>query len=148
MNLLHPVSKLMSKNLITLVATDSIATAGDMFNKHKIHHIPILEGEKLIGIVSKSDYLFFRKGFLNNKEDFRLEEIRMNNYEVSYIMTKGIAKLNPTDKINVALEIFKKNIFHAIPIISNEKLVGILTTYDIILQLSKDKSTYSEYEMS
>jgi len=38
--------------------------------------------------------------------------------------------------VHEALEIFKENIFHAIPIVDNGRLVGILTTYDIISQLA------------
>ena len=145
MNLLNPVSEIMTTDLVTLSPTASIADAAKIFSTKKVHHIPItLEGE-LIGIVSKSDFLFFRRGFLDNKEDEKVEEIRMNNYQVSFIMTKGIAKLESTDRINVCLELFKENIFHAIPVVDNSKLVGIVTTYDIISQLAADNKAVAEY---
>lgn len=145
MNILKPVSDIMTKDLITLTATSSIAEAAKIFEENKVHHIPIISAGKLIGMVSKSDYLFFRRGFLDNTEDEKIEEIRMNDYQVSYIMTKGIAKLEPNSRINVALELFKENIFHAIPVVSNDKLVGIITTYDIINHLATDKSATAEY---
>jgi acetoin utilization protein AcuB len=63
-------------------------------------------------------------------------------------MTTGIAKLEPTDKINVAMEIFKENLFHAIPVVLDEKLVGIITTYDILSNVGKDKNVINEYELS
>jgi len=145
MNILQPVSEIMTKNLTVLSPNASIADAAEIFKTKKMHHIPIVVDGNLVGIVSKSDYLFFRRGFLDNKADEQIEEIRMNNYEVGYIMTKGIAKVEPDTRINVALEIFKENIFHAIPVVEGERLVGIVTTYDIINQLALDNGAIAEY---
>jgi len=145
MNILNPVSEIMSKTLYTLSPSSSIADAAKIFQSKRIHHIPITLAGKLEGIVSKSDYLFFRRGFLDSQEDEKIEEIRMNNYTVDHIMTKGIAKLEPTSKINVALELFKENIFHAIPIVDGDELVGLITTYDIVNHLAEDKEAIAEY---
>lgn len=136
----------MTKDLLTLKPSDSIADAAAIFEKHKIHHLPITLDDKLIGIVSMTDYLFFRRGFLDTNEDQKTENIRMNNYEVSHIMTKGLATMEPTEKINVALDIFKENILHAIPIVDEGRLVGIVTTHDIIAHLAKDNEAYAEYD--
>lgn len=61
-------------------------------------------------------------------------------------MTKGIATMSSNERINIALEIFKENIFHAIPIVDEGKLVGIITTHDIIVNLAKDNEAYAEYD--
>ncbi len=148
MNLLAPVSTIMQTDLITLRETDTIAKAADIFKSNRIHHILVAEEEKLIGIISKSDFLFFQRGFAESNQDRLVEEIRMHHYHVSKIMTTGIAKLEPTDKINVAMEIFKENLFHAIPVVLDEKLVGIITTYDILSNVGKDKNVINEYELS
>ena len=47
-------------------------------------------------------------------------------------MTTGIATLESNERINVALQLFAENLFHAIPIVDQGELVGMLTTYDII----------------
>ncbi|MEM9548962.1 MAG: CBS domain-containing protein [Bacteroidota bacterium] len=146
MNLLSPISTIMSSDVITLKPSASIAEAADVFEKNKVHHIPIALDGELVGIVSMTDYLFFRRGFLDNRDDKKIEDIRMNNYEVSHIMTRGVATMESTDKINVALEIFKENILHAIPIVDNGRLVGIVTTHDIIAHLAADNVAYAEYE--
>ncbi len=145
MNLLSPVTEIMSTNLYTLSSNSSIAEVGKLFGDHKIHHIPIVDDGELVGIVSKSDYLFFRRGFLDNEVDEQKEEIRMNNYQVTYIMTTGIATMDPSDRINVALEVFKENIFHAIPVVAEKELVGIITTYDIIKHLAENAQAFAKY---
>lgn len=146
MNLLNPVSTIMTPNPISLNPASSISEASEIFSKKRIHHIPVVDDGKLVGMVSKSDYLFFKRGFLDENVDEKIEEIRMNNYEVKHIMTKGIASMEPTERINVALEIFKENLFHAIPIVEEGRLVGILTTLDIIATLAKDNKAYAAYE--
>jgi acetoin utilization protein AcuB len=136
----------MTSDLITLDPSATIADVASVFKQHKIHHIPIVLGDKLVGIVSKSDYLSFKRGFLEDRDDEKVEEIRQQNYEVSTIMTTGIATMDQDERINVALEIFKENLFHAIPIVNDDKLVGVLTTHDIIKTLAYDNEAYAEYE--
>lgn len=136
----------MTKQLITLGPSDSVADAANIFREHKIHHIPIVEDEKLVGIVSKTDFLFFKRGFLDDETDQKIEEIRMNNYEIRDIMTKGIAHIEPEDKINVAMELFKENIFHAIPVVKDGILKGLVTTYDIIKKILDDNEVHASYE--
>ena len=80
---------------------------------------------------------FLRGGQQNNYDKF-LEQSRLKNYTVKEVMTTGLAKLSSTDKIDVALEIFMENLFHAIPVVDDNELVGLLTTFDILNTLSKD----------
>lgn len=138
----------MTTDLHTLSMSSSIAAASKLFSSYKIHHIPVVEHGMLKGIISKSDYLFFKRGFRADTLDEKIEEIRLNNYTVSHIMTRGIATLASSDKINVALEIFRENLFHAIPIVDEGRLVGIVTTYDIIYHLANDKVAFAHYELS
>ncbi len=131
--------------MITLNPGQTIADAAAIFDSKKIHHIPIVKNKRLVGIVSKSDYLLFKHGFLDTEEEKRNEIERLKKYNLECIMTRGIAKLEPSDRINVALEIFKENIFHAIPVIENHELIGILTTYDIIRKLADDNMAEAKY---
>ncbi|MFZ1751688.1 MAG: CBS domain-containing protein [Saprospiraceae bacterium] len=147
MNILNPVSTIMSPNPICIGATETLAVANKIFKGHKIHHIPVIEDGKLVGMLSKSDFLFFRRGFSDEEVEKLADEVRLNNFLAKDIMTKKLAKLNPGDRINVALEVFKENLFHAIPIVENEKIVGILTTFDIINRLAIDSGAVADYEL-
>ncbi len=138
MDLLAPVSSLMTGEVISVGPEDTIKTIEQLFQQHRIHHIPVVEDEKLVGIVSKSDYLFFKRGFNDETTDNRIDEFRMKTRKVKDIMTKGIAKLGPSERIGVAVEVFKENLFHAIPVVEEGKLVGMITTFDIIKKLSEE----------
>ena len=140
MNVLAPVSSIMTKNLITVNPEDKLVKVKEIFDKHKIHHLPVVRYREIVGIISKSDVLYFLKGLGNDRSSEEvLNNVRLNNYTAQSIMTTGMAKLEPDDKINVALEVFRVNLFHALPVIDNGELVGILTTYDIIKALADAK---------
>jgi len=138
MNVLAPVKSIMSTHLITVAPSDKLSIVKDIFDDHNIHHIPVVRYKELIGIISKTDFLHFLQGFSPNQEDRFVNYARLRSYAAEEIMTKGLAKLNPNDRINIALEIFMVNRFHAIPVVENDDLVGIVTTYDIIKALASE----------
>ncbi len=132
MNILAPLSTIMTSELITVVSSDKLEKVKVIFDTNKIHHLPVVSGKEIVGIISKLDMLYFLKGMANKEEEDLLNEARLQHYKAEDIMTTGIAKLESTDRIAVALEVFKENLFHAIPIVDNNELQGIVTTYDII----------------
>ena len=146
MNLLAPISSIMSTDLVTVHPDDTMKRVEELFKRHQIHHLPVVEDGKLVGMVSKSDYLFFKRGFNDQTTDQKLDLFRLKVWRVSNVMTTGLAKMEPDDRINVALDVFEKNIFHAIPIVENDKIIGIVTALDIIRHLAKDKGAVNKYE--
>ncbi len=138
MNILAPVSTIMTRDLITVNPKDSLKVVKEIFDSKRLHDIPVVRYKKIVGIISKSDVLYFMKGANPEKEKARNEKL-LEKYTAEEIMTTGMAKLESDDRINVALEVFKENLFHAIPVVDNDELTGIVTTYDIIKALSEDK---------
>lgn len=139
MNILAPVSTIMTTDLLTVNPKDPLKAVKDIFDRHRIHHLPVVRFKKVVGIISKSDLLYFLRGMHKDGSTKIFNDISLNNYFAEDIMTTGIAKLEPDDRINVALEVFKENLFHAIPVVDNDELVGIVTTYDIISTLAEEK---------
>ena len=140
MNVLAPVKTLMTKDLITVGPEDKLTVVKEIFEKNKIHHIPVVHQKKMMGLISKTDFVYFLRGFNRNEEDHFVNEARLRAYKAEDIMTKGLATLSPNDRINVALEIFMENRFHAVPVVEeNGELVGIMTTFDIIKALATEE---------
>ncbi len=144
LNLLSPIKEIMSTELVTISEFAPLTKVEEIFREHRIHHIPVVDNQELIGIVSKSDFLFFQRGY--NTDESKYDEARLKTNFVHQIMTKGLAKLDVNDHVNVALEVFKENLFHAIPIESDGKLKGIVTTYDIIKALADGNGAISKYK--
>ncbi|MEM6725199.1 MAG: CBS domain-containing protein [Bacteroidota bacterium] len=133
MNELAQVSEIMATNLVVVSPYEDLTVVDRIFSDQKIHHLPVVDKFELVGMVSKSDYLKFAFGLsrVSGKIE-HVDENLLKGVEVSEIMTTGIAKLSPEDRIATAAQIFKENLFHAIPIVENKKLVGIVTTFDLI----------------
>ena len=134
-----PISTLMTKELITVHPDDSLDVIQNKFKENNIHHLPVIDtAGKLEGIISKSDVGYFLRGFTQLIEDEMVNATRSRTFKAKDIMTTGIAKLSPTDRLNVTFEIFNENLFHAIPIVDDhDQLLGIITTFDILHELSK-----------
>lgn len=144
-NPLEPISNLMTSKLVTLSPGDDLWMAKELFDKHKIHHIPVVRYKDIVGILSKTDIDLFYHGYSKGKEA-ELEKDHLQETRVDEIMTTNLAKLEPSDPIRTALTVFKLNRFHALPVVLNDDLVGIVTTHDIILHLAKEPADLKDYE--
>ena len=144
MNLLAPVSTIMATNLKTVSPKDSLLAVKEIFDAKKFHHIPVVEGLTLVGIISKQDFLYYLHGFTSSGKVMGSKTLGNDNVEM--IMTTGLAKLEASTRINVALEVFKENLFHALPVVKGDELVGIVTTYDIISRLAEEPITLEDYK--
>lgn len=137
MSLRHrvPVSTIMTKNIITLNSTDKLDTAERIFKKHNIRHIPVIEGEKIIGMLSLTDLL--RISFVDSafSEESEVETIVYNMFTISQVMAKNLKSVSQNTTIKEVAEILAEKEFHALPVVENDKLVGIVTTTDLIIYL-------------
>ena len=147
MNVIAPVSSIMSTNLFTVKADDNLNVVKELFEKHKFHHVPVVIGKQIMGIISYSDFAHYVKGMDGYEEKF-IKERRLLQTTAADIMTRGLAKLEPDDRIDVAVNIFKENLFHALPVVKDGELVGMVTTHDIIKLLADEKILDEYYRMT
>jgi len=116
------VSTIMTKELITVHPDDKLSMVLEAFKTKKIHHLPVIEDGKLVGLITTSDLMWLNRSF----DDY-------SSIQVSDVMTRKLATLEPSAKIGTAAEIFLENWFHALPIVDeNQLLVGIVTSFDIL----------------
>ncbi len=119
----EPISSIMTRDVITADQDDTLVVARNIFLRNKVHHLPIVKGSRLVGILTTYD-LFKLNGTSKGKdyEDMTIKDV----------MTTHIATLEPEDKIGSAAELFLENLFHAVPIVKNGDLQGIVTSFDVI----------------
>ena len=126
----------MTTALVTVSPDDTLEVVDRIFKNNSFHHLPVVdESQNLIGILSKSDYLTLCDSMsFFQKEAKSSQNLRMfKSILVKDVMNKNIARLKPENTVMVAAGFFKENLFHAIPIVDeNGKLVGIVTTFDLI----------------
>jgi len=124
------VSDVMSKNLVTLAPETQIPQIQEMFKKYDFNAFPVIDGKRnLVGIVSKTDYLrVFTMGY-----SFSVSKVQMLWAKTAAdIMSKGIYTIKPNSKLVDAANIMVENNFRSVPVVEGKKLVGMITSTDII----------------
>jgi CBS domain-containing protein len=137
MKRLEPVSKIMTRELVTLSLSDDLYKAEKLFKENHIRHIPIVEDEHIIGMLSYSDLK--RISFLDayDANETKIDNVIYNMLTIKQLMVKNIVQINSSITIKSVVEILSKNEIHALPVVENNILVGIVTTTDLLLYLLK-----------
>lgn len=127
-----PISKIMTKDVITLHSYDSLELAEHLFKSHHIRHIPVVRGEAIIGMLSYTDLLRISFADAVDEEEDTVDTVVYNMFTISQVMAKNLISVSSKATIKEVAEILSNKEFHAIPVIDNKKLVGIITTTDLI----------------
>jgi len=138
MEFTSPLSTIMTKKLVTVMPGDKLSYIKDIFDTTRIHHIPVVKYKTLVGLISRANVAQFIRGAERNVDGHPNGHPSYDHYTAEDVMTTGLATLESTDRINVAIEVFAENLFHAIPIVDDGELVGIVTTLDVIKSLQAE----------
>ena len=133
-----PVKEIMVTDLITVEKSKSMSDVNKLFETNQLHHLPIVEGDKLVGIISLHDHLRISYGFVMGSEE--AEEINENVYSyltIEQVMTENPITITPESTVKEAAAHFNNNMFHALPVVQGDKLVGMITTLDLLNFLMK-----------
>ncbi len=130
----EPVSHIMSSNLHTIKESDSLQDAVQMIRKHKIRHLPVVNGNEIKGIISSSDINRLTFGRLFDNQE-GADEAVLEMLTIPQVMTHNVRTVQPDDTIKEVAEIFATEDFHSLPVVEDGSLKGIVTTTDIIKYL-------------
>ena len=150
------VKDVMSKNVITIYPEDSISDAIEKMAKNNISGLIVVEGEKVVGVISESDVLRVFKSEISEisastsvtlsillileKGIKAINEMKkIGKLKVKDLMSKRIFYVKPEDTILEAARIMSKKDVRRLPVIDeNGKLVGVISRTDILRTLVKE----------
>ena len=119
------IRRIMTTSPATVAPGDSLHNARELFESHGIHHLPVVDGDQLVGILSASDLLKLQL--------FNPANTSLANAKVRHIMRANPVVLPVTASLRDAAEKLRGGEFHALPVIDDAgALVGIVTTSDLI----------------
>ncbi len=134
MNITTPVSKIMTKTLVVATPNMTLDKVKALFDAHSFHHIPVVENDALVGIISRID--LYRVShcvdLFHSKSNEEFNNRLFKSLLAEEVMSPNSVVISPNDPISHAAALFHRNKFHALPVVADGKLVGILTTYDLI----------------
>ncbi|RTY90920.1 CBS domain-containing protein [Flavobacterium sp. GT3R68] len=130
-----PVASIMSTNVVKLNLSDDLTKAEILFKKNHIRHIPVVEGDRIIGMLSLTDLL--RISFVDAVDDDEsdVDTTVYNIFTIEQVMAKKLVTVSPQTTIKETAQILAAREFHALPVCDGDLLVGIVTTTDLIRYL-------------
>lgn len=130
----EPISHIMTKSVVTVNQNDDLKEVVAKLKSNSIRHIPVINGKEVIGIISRTDINRLTFGALFEGQDGADEAI-LDMLTISQIMTSKPKTVSSETVIKDLAEIFVKEEFHALPVVDNGVLKGIVTTTDVIRYL-------------
>jgi CBS domain-containing membrane protein len=126
-----PVTEVMTKNIVTISNKSSLDEAERLMRKNHIRHLPVVKGGKLVGIISLTDILRLSFGD-TYQDDEEVDVAVFNMLTLESVMVNRPTTITTTQTVMEAAEILAEKEFHALPVTEGEKVVGIVTTTDLI----------------
>ena len=123
------VSEIMTRDVITTTPETDVVYAFEKLMQYKICSLPVVDGEKLIGIITATDV----------GHNLILDKYELGT-KVEEIMVKDVVTISPDDTLKTAIDVMKEaipgsGILNQIPIVEDGKLVGIISDGDIIQEV-------------
>ncbi len=123
------IRDMMSTNVITIPSTTSLADARKIMDVHGIKHLPVVDKERLVGIVTKSA---LDKAGPSELTTFSKQELNylLNRLTVKEVMSRSLVPISPDASVEEALILVQVSKSRSLLVIENNHLVGIVTTND------------------
>ena len=123
------VKEIMTTDVITTTADIDVVYAFEKLMKHKISSLPVVEDEKLIGIITATDV----------GHNLILDKYELGT-SVEEIMIESVITVSPEDTLEEAIDVMKNSvsssgILNQLPVVEDGKLVGIISDGDIIQEI-------------
>jgi CBS domain-containing protein len=131
MRLDAPVSTIMIAGPETVGPLTPLSAVREILFRLHAHHVPVVAGRKLIGIVSSNDLL--RAGPPGRFAAVGRVDAVLEGIPTREVMTPDPVVLTPTDTIRRAAELLRTGSFGSLPIVDDDgELLGIVTVADVL----------------
>ena len=114
------VKNQMSRKVVTIPPETSILRAMEVMRENSIRHLPVVEGEDLVGLVTEGD---LRQGSLLSLVD---------KVSIEDVMIKNPLTISPDASVEEAAKIIYRHKVGGLPVVKESKLVGIITIVDLL----------------
>jgi len=143
------IEAIMSTNLITVAPSATLAEARTLMQSNRIHHIPVIDDEKLVGLVTLTNVLAATDSFLRDQKN----RIHANEISIEDAMVQDVATVDVNASLRHAALFLEKHSIGCLPVMDDDKLVGIITDTDFVAvainlleQIEETEPVIDDYE--
>lgn len=126
------IQEYMTVNPITVRSDDSIWHALKMLQSHEIRHLPVIQGKRLVGIISDRDFRQVLPSSLAMPEEQGQFRAWGTQVKVGEIMTRKILTVTPETRTDKAARLMVEHRIGCLPVVRGSTLVGIITRMDLL----------------
>ena len=133
---LAPVRTIMTEDVICVEPDTIMTEVAKLFESRNVHHIPVVDQGKVLGIISTTDFYKLEHHFtlFRTHQAKEMNEAIFRSLLAKEVMRAPVATVRTSDTVQYAADIFKENLFHALPVVDEQKkIVGIITPYDLMV---------------
>jgi len=128
-----PLSEIMVRDVISIQLRDPSSLVDTLMKHHPIHHLPVLEGDVLRGLIAQRDLYRNMLSALYYEDERELHSFLDNFTDVVSIMTPDPLTLGPGDTLGDAVTLMLRHKIGCVPIVDDRhRLQGILTDSDLL----------------
>jgi len=126
------VSEIMTKSVISVNKdTNNLRDVKNIFHKENIRHLPVNDGKKIIGIISKNDLMRLSFGSMFDNQE-NADEAVLDMLSIDQVMTHNPQTASSDTEIREIAEMLIEGGFNSLPIVDDNETVGIVTSTDIM----------------
>jgi CBS domain-containing protein len=119
------VREAMQQQPVTIAANDTIQHAANMFDKSRVGALLVMEGERLVGLVTDRD-LVTRAMAVGAALDGRIDSV----------MSTDVVACEATEELSDALSVLSRHGYRRLPVVEEGKVLGIVTLDDVLALLT------------
>jgi len=149
-NSMKTAKDIMTTDLVTVSPDMEITRAAELLIENRINGVPVVDiSGKLVGILCQSDLIVQQKKLpipslftfldgiiaLTSMKQLEKEAQKITATTVVHAMTRNPVTVKPDTAIETLAELMADKKFHTLPVVDNEKLIGIIGKEDILRTL-------------
>lgn len=137
MKQLDPLSHVMTANLKTVQIHQKLSEVRRIFIENQLHHVPVVNDRKLVGLISTTDILRLNLGALN-ANSWSIDMILDQQFTIEQVMQKNLVTIDINSTVRKAAHLLSDGVFHSLPVVDKDNnLIGIITSTDLIRYLAR-----------
>ncbi|MBC7216659.1 MAG: CBS domain-containing protein [Candidatus Caldatribacterium sp.] len=120
----------MTREVVTIPSSTTILEAQKIMRESRVRRLPVVDGGRLVGIVTYNDLLEASPSKATTLSRFELTYL-LSKMTVAEIMTRNVITVSPDVPIEEAALIMQRNQIGGLPVLEGERVAGIITESDI-----------------
>jgi len=125
------VRDIMETKLVTISASERLSMVEDIMTLGRVRHMPVVQGGRLVGVVSERDLLRASLSVLSEHRDAERRAF-LHVVEISRVMSTPAIVIGPDATIEEAALLMADKKIGCLPVVAGEELVGMVTETDVL----------------